>query len=182
LAAVVAIARRLLMRSVVVFETQFGNTEQVARAIAQGLADLGPVDVLAVSEAAGRPDTPPALLLIGGPTQRHGMSPTLRAFVDALPRDRLRNTRVATFDTRYRMAPLLSGSAAKEVAGRLRRSGFRLVAAPESFFIERDRPPDGEKRRHGSEQLEPGEVERAREWGRRLASLPTPMPAQVPVP
>lgn len=159
------------MQAVVVYDTQFGNTEQVARAIAEGLADHGPVDILVASEAAGRPQVPPDLLLIGGPTQRHGMSPTLRAYIEALPRDGLRDTRVAIFDTRYRMAPLLSGSAAKDAAGRLRRSGCRLIAAPESFFIERDRPPDGEKRRHGSEQLEPGELERARAWGRRLASI-----------
>ena len=164
------------MQAVVVYDTQFGNTEQVARAIARAIADTGPVEVLAAAAAMGRPATSPDLLLIGGPTQRHGMSPALRAYVDALPRDGLRNTRVATFDTRYRMAPLLSGSAAKDAAGRLRRGGFRLVAAPESFFIERDRPPDGEKRRHGSEQLEPGELERAGEWARRLASLRVAVP------
>lgn len=162
------------MRAVVVYDTQFGNTGQVARAIARALEAHGSVDLLVAAEAIGRPQEPPDLLLIGGPTQRHGMSPTLRAYVEGLHRDGLRNTRVATFDTRYRMAPLLSGSAAKDAAGRLRRSGFRLVAAPESFFIERDRPPDGEKRRHGSEQLEPGELERARAWGDRLASLPVP--------
>lgn len=162
------------MQAVIVYDTQYGNTEQVARAIAEGLADMGRVDLLPAAEAVGRPQVSPDLLLIGGPTQRHGMSPNLRAYVDGLPRDGLHNTRVATFDTRYRMAPLLSGSAAKDAAGRLRRSGFRLVAAPESFFIERDRPPDGEKRRHGSEQLEPGELERAKAWGRRLASLPMP--------
>jgi len=160
------------MQTVVVYDTQFGNTEQVARAIAQGLADNGPVDVIAALEAIGLSALRPDLLLIGGPTQRHGMSPALKAYVEALPRDGLRNTRVATFDTRYRMAPLLSGSAAKDAAGRLRRVGCRLIAAPESFFIERDRPSDGEKRRHGSEQLEPGELERARAWGRRLASIP----------
>jgi flavodoxin len=160
------------MQVVVVFDTQFGNTEQIARAIADGIADLGSVDLLPAAGSAGRPRVPPDLLLIGGPTQRHGLSPALRGYLDALPRDGLRNARVATFDTRYRMAPLLSGSAAKDAAGRLRRSGMRLVAAPESFFIERDRPPEGEKRRHGSEQLEPGELERARAWGRRLAGLP----------
>jgi flavodoxin len=160
------------MQAVVVFDTQFGNTEQVARAIAQGLAGYGSVDLLVASEAMGRPEVPPDLLLIGGPTQRHGMSPALRAYVEALPRDGLRNARVALFDTRYRMAPLLAGSAAKDAAGRLRRSGCRLIAAPESFFIERDRPPDGAKRHHGSEQLEPGELERARAWGGRLASIP----------
>ena len=158
------------MQAVVVYDTQFGNTEQVARAVAQGLADQGSVDLLAASEAMGRPATPPDLLLIGGPTQRHGMSPALKAYVEALPRDGLQNTRVATFDTRYRMAPLLSGSAAKDAAGRLRRVGCRLVAAPESFFIERDRPADGDKRSHGAERLESGELERATAWGRRLAS------------
>ena len=161
------------MQAVVVYDTQFGNTEHVARAIAEGLAERGPVDLLVASEAMGRPQPPPDLLLIGGPTQRHGMTPALRAYVEALPREGLRNARVAIFDTRYRMAPLLSGSAAKDAAGRLRRSGCRLVAAPESFFIERDSPPNGEKRRHGSEQLEPGELERARAWGRRLASIPS---------
>ncbi len=160
------------MQAVVVYDTQFGNTEEVARAVAQGIADHGTVDLVAAAGAAGRPQLPPDLLLIGGPTQRHGMTPALRAYVEALPRDALRSTRLATFDTRYRMAPLLSGSAAKEVATRLRKTGFRLIAAPESFFIARDNPPDGEKRRHGSERLEPGELERAREWGRRLASLP----------
>lgn len=164
------------MQAVVVYDTQFGNTEQVARAIARGIADHGSAMLLPAIEAVGRPQEPPDLLLIGGPTQRHGMSPALRAYVEALPRDGLRNTRVAAFDTRYRMAPLLSGSAAREVAARLRRAGLRLVAAPESFFIERDRPFDGDKRRHGSEQLEPGELDRAIEWGRRLASLPVLAP------
>jgi flavodoxin len=159
------------MQVVVVFDTQYGNTEAVARAIADGLADHGSVELYPAAQAAGRPPARPDLLLIGGPTQRHGMSPSLRAYVDGLPRAGFGDLRVATFDTRYRMAPLLSGSAAKDAAGRLRRSGFRLVAAPESFFIERDRPPDGENRRHGAEQLEPGELERARAWGQRLASI-----------
>jgi hypothetical protein len=35
---------------------------------------------------------------------------------------------------------------------------------PESFFMERDVPPQGEKRRHEMERLEPGEEERAAEW------------------
>ena len=160
------------MQAVVVYDTQYGNTERVARAIAQGLGDHLAVDLLAATVALGQPASSPDLLLIGGPTQRHGMSPALRAYVDALPRDGPHNTRVATFDTRYRIAPLLSGSAAKDVASRLRRSGYRLIAAPESFFIERDRPADGAKRSHGAEQLEGGELERAMAWGRRLASIP----------
>jgi flavodoxin len=159
-----------MLRAVVVYDSQFGNTLQIARAIASGLGEHGSVEVVAASEAVARPPSWPELLVVGGPTQRHGMSPTLRAFVESLPRDSLRNTRAALFDTRYRMATLLSGSAASQAAGRVRRAGCRLVAAPESFFVERDRPPDEQRRRHGLERLEAGELERAADWGRTLAT------------
>ena len=157
------------MRAAVVYDSQFGNTEQIARAIAEGLAGHAAVEVVRVSEAAERPDWPD-LIVIGGPTQRHGMSPSLGAFVDGLPRDGLRGRRAAVFDTRYRMPALLSGSAASQAAGRIRRAGCHLLVPPESFFVARDRPTGDEKRRHGLERLEPGELERAMAWGRTLAA------------
>jgi hypothetical protein len=58
----------------------------------------------------------------------------------------------------------LSGSAARVVARHLGPAGCRLVRAPESFFIERDQAPSGEKRRHDIERLEAGEAERAAAW------------------
>ncbi len=88
----------------------------------------------------------------------------------ACPGGSLRGVRAAAFDTRYQMTALLSGSAAGQVAGRLRRTGCHLVVSPESFFMERDVPPKGERRRHELERLEEGEVERAAEWGRRIAA------------
>ncbi len=83
----------------------------------------------------------------------------------------MRGVTAATFDTRYRMARFLSGSAAADAAHQLERAGCSMVAPPESFFVERDRPPQGEKRQHGREQLEPGEIARARAWGAELAEL-----------
>jgi hypothetical protein len=76
------------MRALVVFESMFGNTETIARAIAEGLGaglagdpgDLtgdpgdATVDVVEVGAA---PPTMPAdvgLLVVGGPTHAHGMS------------------------------------------------------------------------------------------------------------
>jgi hypothetical protein len=61
------------------------------------------------------------------------------------------------------------------MASRLRRSGCRLVGPPQSFFVERDQAPHDEKRRHGLEHLEPGELERAAEWGRSLAAMAVPV-------
>ena len=158
------------MQAVVIYDSQFGNTKQIAQAIARGLGEHGSVEILPASEVIERLPATPDLLVVGGPTQRHGLSPTLRAFFDTLPRDGVGKARAATFDTRYRMPPLISGSAARQAAGRLRRAGCRLVAAPESFYVVREKPADGEKARPGTERLEPDELERALEWGRGLAT------------
>jgi flavodoxin len=167
------------MRGLVVYDTEFGNTERIARAIGEGLASLGEVRVASAAEATLVP--PPDLLFVGGPTQRHRMSPALAALLESLPRRSLRGVRAAAFDTRYRMARLLTGSAAADAGRRLERAGCQMIASPESFFIERDRPPDGEKRRHHLEQLEPGELERARQWAGDLAAslAPGAMPART---
>jgi hypothetical protein len=99
------------------------------------------------------------------------MSPGLGAFLEALPRRSLRRVPAASFDTRYRMTAFLTGSAARNAAGRLRRAGCQLIAPPESFFMKKDVPPKGERRRHALEDLETGELERAEEWGRSVASV-----------
>ena len=158
------------MRVLVVFDTTYGNTARIARAIGETLAADAAVSVDVRPVAlVGRPD--PAdldLLVVGGPTQRHGLSQTLAIWLDELGRGTLTGVPAATFDTRYRMPKLLTGFAAEAAAHRLRRAGCRLVVPPESFFMERDRPPDGEKRRHATEGPEPGELERAAMWARTL--------------
>ena len=163
-----------MLHALVVYDSQFGNTEQIARAIAGGLAEGATVELVRAAEAAARTSGWPELVVVGGPTQRHGMSPSLGAFVGSLPRDGLRGSRAAVFDTRYRMPSILSGSAAGQAAGKVRRAGCHLVAPPESFFVERDRPPQDERRRHGLERLEAGELDRAAAWGRSLVALATP--------
>ena len=157
------------MLTVVIYDSSFGNTARIAHAIGRGAATLGDVRVLSAGQAAGQAEDPD-LLFVGGPTQRRHMSPGLAALLEALPRRSLQHVPAASFDTRYRMTALLTGSAAKEASGRLRRAGCQLVAAPESFFMVKDVPPKGEKRRHVLEDLEAGELERAEEWGRSVAS------------
>ena len=158
------------MRALVVFDTTFGNTARLARTIGEVLTAGvgGTVDVRAVALVGLADLTGLDLLVVGGPTQRHGLSRTLGEWLDGLGHGTLPGVRAAAFDTRYRMPRLLTGSAAMGTARRLGRAGCRLVVAPESFFVERDRPPKGEKRHHAVEGLEPGEVERAAAWARTL--------------
>ncbi len=62
------------MRAVVVYESMFGNTHEVAERIASGLAARYEVTVLPVGEAIAQilPDID--LLVVGAPTHVHGLS------------------------------------------------------------------------------------------------------------
>lgn len=158
------------MRILVVYESLFGNTERIARSIADGLSGSGDVEIRPIAGATPREAAMTDLLVVGGPTQRRGASPDLVAWLERLPRGPLEDLPAAAFDTRYRMAKLLSGSAGEVTARWLRRAGCRLVVPPESFFVRRDAPPAGTERRHELEGLEAGEVERAAGWARVLAA------------
>jgi len=101
------------------------------------------------------------------------MRATLATLLGAIPRGTLSGVKVTAFDTRYHMAAWLTGSAAKGIAHDLRKLGGRLVVPAQSFFIERDTPPEGQKRRHETEHLEPGELVRATRWAAEIARAAT---------
>jgi flavodoxin len=141
------------MDTLLVYDTEYGNTEALASTIAEVLRQAGTV-VLAT--AAARPVLDVHgfdLLVVGGPTQRHGLSPALRAVLDRIAPGALHHISAAVFDTRYHMVRLVSGSAAHVAATKLEHGGAWLLAPPESFFV---------TRKEGS--LERGERERARRW------------------
>ncbi len=163
------------MRSLVVYESWFGNTQHIAERIALALQEEGQVELMSVD------DPVPSLegfdlLVVGAPTHVHGLSGKrsreaavdqggfgetgigVRGFIAELP-DGVRGPRVAAFDTRANKSVLLVGSAARGIARRLRDRGYRLAVEPESFFVTGTPGP-----------LEEGELERATEWGTKLAN------------
>ena len=164
------------MKALVVYESMWGNTEQVARSIAAGLAQELDVAVVEVVEA---PDSIPedvALTVVGGPTHAFSLSrPRTRqdAFKQGATQGgeavgirewigRLRShahaAPVATFDTRVDKVRRLPGSAARKAAKLARHRGFAAATGPESFYVFDTKGP-----------LLPGELDRARDWGIRLA-------------
>jgi len=167
------------VRALVVFESSFGNTGQLARAVWEGISSR--VRDVALLEVAGAPHRLPAeldLLVVGGPTQAFGMSrpatradaqaqagttpvePTtgLREWLAALdPPERV--VYAATFDTRIH-SPHVPGSAAAGAMRALRRAGFQLTAESESFWVTAIKGP-----------LRDGELERARAWGVGLSGI-----------
>lgn len=176
------------MRALLVYESMFGNTRDVARAVADGLSASLAVDVVEVSEAPAVIGSDVALLVVGAPTHQHGMTnPKSRADAAVRAGDRLVSRGIglnewldtlaptavplpaAAFDTRIKGPGLLWGSAAKIAARRLRELGFRLVQEPQDFLVGGPTGPLFDR-------LVAGELERARTWGARLAAaVPTPV-------
>lgn len=160
------------MHALVVYESMYGNTKAIAEAIARGLASAAQVDLVEVGSAPSTVDAD--VLVVGGPTHAFGMSRSMtrrdarEEQATVSPGDGIREwlsglgsvtVQAATFDTKI-SRPRLPGSAARSAARALRRAGCRLVARPETFYVEDKAGP-----------LLDGEIDRAKEWGNRLASV-----------
>jgi flavodoxin len=152
------------MNALVIYDSKFGNTHHVAQAIGEALEDTYAVRVESVSDVTELP-ADLSLLVIGGPTHAHGISQPMKEFLAQLSTDKLRDVPVATFDTLFHKPKLLVGAASEGIAKRLRKQGARLVAEPESFWVESGEGP-----------MEAGELDRAGAWAREIATT-----AAVPV-
>lgn len=171
------------MRTLIVYESIYGNTHATAERIADGLRPAGEVVVVPVAEATAEHVAAADLLVVGGPTHMHGMSTSLtrkmgvKAAGDAHGdlvvdpdaegpgiRDwlgelgKVDGPRAVAFDTRMDGKPALTGRASRGIARRLEHHGFSVVADPESFLVDKEN------------HLLAGEAERASSWGAALAS------------
>jgi flavodoxin len=157
------------MQTLVLFDSRFGNTEAIARAIAKGAAQTSSVTILDTDAAKGAASLgQPDLVIVGGPTHNHGPSDGLKSLADLVAR-RLPGVAAAAFDTRYRGPVLLMGSGAAATAKSLTKAGCSQVAAPESFLIVR-------KGSVATQTLEPGETERAEAWARAVVAAAAAAP------
>ncbi|NIS80862.1 MAG: nitric oxide synthase [Anaerolineales bacterium] len=147
------------MNALVVFHSKFGNTERVAHAIAEGLEPRFSARVANVDQIAEIDSQDVSLILVGGPTQMADISPALQAVLSKTPKGALSGVSVAAFDTRYRMPLEESGSAAHKIAPVLSELGGELLVPPESFFV-----------LGGEGPLDEGEIERATNWGAKVAA------------
>jgi flavodoxin len=152
------------MKTLVIYDSKYGNTEKIAEAIARGAGVHGSVQVVPTTDAhaalAGQPD----LVFVGGPTQRRSISPGLLGFFETgLVGAKLVNVPAASFDTRYKGSTWIMGSAAADTWKLLVKAGARPVAKPESFFMKGGGPME-------RQVLEAGEVERAEAWGQAVAA------------
>ena len=169
------------MRAVIVYESMFGNTRQIAEAIGEGLGGAPDVQVLRSDLATDLTSRTIDLVVVGAPTHAWGLPRvntrrgtreyvrkargelTLEPGADALPGVREWLASLATleafgaaFDTRFRAPAMFTGRASKVIGTELVKHGRTLVAAPERFLVDRQH------------HLIDGELARARAWGEHL--------------
>ncbi len=166
------------MKAIVVYESHWGNTAAVARAIAEG---IGPdARALSTGEATGAAIADIDLIVAGAPllgfslptesmlknmTSTAGKDPrppdlsqpSMRAWLAPLPTG---SGRAASFETRIWWSP---GSASKAILRKLEALGYRPAAKAERFIV---------KGKYGP--LREGELERAKAWGAELARAMNP--------
>lgn len=124
-----------MKKAIVIFDTKFGNTEKVARALALGLNEQG-IDVDCSNVEKVLIDMLPGydLLAIGGPTHGFGMSKPVKEFFKHLEKIDLREKHAFAFDTKN--PPRYWGSAAKGIEKRLTKLGMKIVRPRASAFVE----------------------------------------------
>ena len=62
------------MRTLIVYESMYGNTRRVAEAIADGLGQRTEVEIAPIGQATAQLVAQADLLIVGAPTHIHGMS------------------------------------------------------------------------------------------------------------
>ena len=163
------------MKAVVVYESLWGNTAAIARAIADG---IGPeARVLSTSQASGEAMACVNLIVAGAPVlafrlpteqirksigkdPKHSnrppdlSQPPLRSWLAAISKG---NGRFAAFETGFKRSP---GSATGAITNSLKRAGHQPVAKDKRFLVKGTYGP-----------LADGEAERAKAWGTELARL-----------
>jgi flavodoxin len=146
------------MKTLVVYDSLYGNTKAIAQAI--GDAIPGEVPVLHVSQVKDSDLEKVDLLIIGSPT--HGALPSqaIQGLLEKIGPPAREDARVATFDTRLTW-PFLErwgGFAAPKMAATLQEKVWTLAGAPGGFFVK------GLK----NGPLKRGETDRAAAWARGL--------------
>jgi flavorubredoxin len=145
-------------KAAVIFDTRYGNTEKVAKALAKGIR-RSPVEVACfnISDAQIEAVAGFDLLAIGAPTHYHTASRPMKDFLDKLERANLRGKRGFAFDSR--VESFWAGSAAKFIENKMKALGVQIVKSHSSGMIRR---PEEEEKSKEAETGETKEERRAR--------------------
>jgi flavodoxin I len=158
------------MKALVAYDSAYGNTEKIARAIGQALGPEEEVKVLRVGDMTPEQVSGLSLLIVGSPTQKFSPTAPTTRLLKSIPAGGLKGVKVAAFDTRITEAEVervkilsffvkIFGYAAEPIASKLEKKGGTQVAAPTGFYVGGTEGP-----------LLDGELDRAAAWAKEIAA------------
>ena len=124
--------------AIVIYDTKYGNTETLAKALATGLIQQGvPCDCCNIADVAVKQVARYTFLAIGGPTHMAGMSKSMKQFLNTLQQCDLRGKTGFCFDTRVasRLNRFDLNSAARRIEKRLKRMQVTLLKKRQSALV-----------------------------------------------
>jgi flavodoxin I len=158
------------MKTLVIYDSVFGNTEKVAHAIAESLGTRVSVEIHKPDQVVPEQLTGVDLLVVGSPTRGFRPTEALAGLLKRIPSKALTGVKVAAFDTRFKVDQIESkgvrlivktgGYAAKRISDQLKKLGANLIVPPEGFFVKDTEGP-----------LLDGEIERASAWALSLLDI-----------
>jgi len=144
------------MKALIVYDSVYGNTEKIARAVAEAITPSYEVKVVQAGEANPSELASTDLLIVGSPTHAGRPTPAIQDLLNKVPK--LQGINIAAFDTRITTKLVgVFGYAAGRIAGNLKRKGGTLIVSPEGFFVTGNKGP-----------LKEGELERAAGWAKGI--------------
>lgn len=147
------------MKTLVIYDSYFGNTEKIANAIGKELKGR----VVKVSDIKPSDYDGLDVLVVGSPTRAFNPTPAITNFIKSLDLDGIK---VAAFDTRMDVSKApgilkflagIFGYAAEPMNKKLIRNGGKEIVEPIGFMVEDTEGP-----------LEEGELERAKKWAQKI--------------
>jgi flavodoxin len=138
------------MKSLVIYDSAFGNTKQIAEAIAKAINS----EAVNVSKVKAEELKSYEFIVVGSPIQGWRPLVPMINFLSALPKDSLKGVKVAAFDTRINI--FVHGDAVKKIANGLAAAGSEVIGS-EFFYVKDKEGP-----------IKEGEMERAVAWAKSL--------------
>jgi len=143
------------MKTLIVYDSVYGNTEKIANSI--GDAIRGDVNIMRIGEASISDFEAVDILIVGAPTYGGRPTPPIKNFISNISAAALKGVDVVAFDTRLPARWVkIFGFAAPKIANSLKDRGGNLLAA-EGFFVLGGKGP-----------LKEGEIERAFSWAKEF--------------
>lgn len=140
------------MKTLVLYDSKYGNTQQVAQEIADHLH--GNVNIKLVSECEPEEISDYQLVIMGSPTHGAHASEPFQTFFKELNGKDVQGVSFGVFDTRLTWLFLRPfGYAAPRMAERIRSLEGKIIGKPAGFVVSGGEGP-----------LKTGEMDRAREW------------------